>query len=77
MISTATMAPRVVPMTWPKLRAKAIPPWGWLTMTTAMIDHFGWSRSNRNARYKVSKPAAMVRKANSSPPWPGLSSILK
>lgn len=41
MITTATTAPRVVPITWPKLRANAMPPNGWLTMTTAMIDHLG------------------------------------
>ena len=50
MISTATAAPTVVPITWPKLRASAIPASGWLTMTTAMIDHFGCSRSKMNAR---------------------------
>lgn len=77
MISTATTAPRVVPMTWPKLRARVMPPRGWLTMTTAMIDHFGWSRSNRNARYSVNRPATMVLKANNNTPGPGFSIALK
>ncbi|MNI57417.1 hypothetical protein D3C73_1124770 [compost metagenome] len=77
MISTATAAPRVVPMTWPKLRASTMPPRGWLMMTTAMIDHLGCSRSNINARYSVNSPAAMVRRANSSTPRPGLSIALK
>ncbi|MNT50096.1 hypothetical protein D3C72_1869970 [compost metagenome] len=77
MITTATAAPRVVPMTWPKLRASTMPPRGWLMMTTAMIDHLGCSRSNINARYRVNSPAAMVRRANSSTPRPGLSIALK
>ncbi|MNN70501.1 hypothetical protein D3C81_1863540 [compost metagenome] len=46
-------------------------------MTTAMIDHLGWSRSNTNARYRVNNPAAMVRRANSNTPGPGLSMALK
>ncbi|MNG04272.1 hypothetical protein D3C84_873910 [compost metagenome] len=77
MINTATAAPNVVPITWPKLRASTMPPSGWLMMTTAMIDHLGWSRSNKNARYRVNNPAAMVRKANNSTPGPGLSIALK
>ncbi|MNH42485.1 hypothetical protein D3C79_1041920 [compost metagenome] len=54
-----------------------MPPSGWLMMTTAMIDHLGWSRSNKNARYRVNNPAAMVRRANSNTPGPGLSMALK
>ncbi|MNS38627.1 hypothetical protein D3C72_708840 [compost metagenome] len=77
MINTATAAPSVVPITWPKLRASTMPASGWLMMTTAMIDHLGWSRSNKNARYRVNNPAAMVRKANSNTPGPGLKIALK
>ncbi|MOA35050.1 hypothetical protein D3C78_1564730 [compost metagenome] len=41
MINTATAAPTVVPMICEKLRCRAMPPSGWLTMITAMTDHLG------------------------------------
>lgn len=50
MISTATTAPAKVPTTWAKLRLRAIPASGWLTMTTVISAHFGCSRSKRKAR---------------------------
>ncbi|MNE94353.1 hypothetical protein D3C80_1923090 [compost metagenome] len=67
----------MVPTTWAKLRCKVMPPKGWLTINTAMIDHLGWSRSKMKARYRVSKQATIVRRAKRNVSGPGCRTILK